>query len=620
MSKFWFGSVHSSSYDDYVSFEARNLEHAIKIFKVSELFPEKYVDDQYIKRNGDGYREQEYNHDLKRYEVKFKILNPKIKIYINESEEDDKIKWKEVGKLSLQECVNVDYKDIMPQKNLLAAPITETNEEEMETLPIIGDAKAVTQCTKIQLRRQHDAILVKQAELETLRQELNTSMDVLKKELSQKMKIIYIIETYLGIHEDVIQIKKGEAAPSSTPLTLYQQLLYMDEEVGVWGNDGIDFQTLDEFDQWIEKNYERYLYKPLSVCAFKVRRKDKDYGGDLLTNYFYNKNNKITYFVMRNGDQLYRIYSDVTIGGRLFPAQTEYQKMFEEEKKWGDESARDKMQAHHENYMYGLIAMQGLIERTDVLGLELRKHVNLTKPDGAPEEWVEFIRDDEPEFWITDGRPSWSEFLKQNRATIAVGTRICLATRPHHFSLWGKDCDDLWRCSPFRPSNPPSKGYCYTITATGKDAKAYRGMGHSSGDYKFYYMPSDEEFWDEDTMDLRPRKRRVPWIVYNDEVINFDEITIEQCEYYEQNRLERRDYIRLMPTLHWIKKVKRQELEVEQQFIKYLAGELKWDETRYDEIQEAITWWKLKNKWKRALSMKESTATRMILKRLGVKK
>jgi len=40
------------------------------------------------------------------------------------------------------------------------------------------------------------------------------------------------------------------------------------------------------------------------------------------------------------------------------------------------------------------------------------------------------------------------------------------------------------------------------------------------------------------------------------------------------------------------------------------------NEKNEEKIQQAIQWWKLKNKWKRAITVKESTATRMILRKL----
>jgi len=85
-----------------------------------------------------------------------------------------------------------------------------------------------------------------------------------------------------------------------------------------------------------------------------------------------------------------------------------------------------------------------------------------------------------------------------------------------------------------------------------------------------------------------------------------------------KSRLNRGDYLRILSTLHWVRRVKLREQELEKEFMKMIAGQLKFELTDNNKtkIQKAIDWWKLKNKWKRAITIKESTATRMILRRL----
>lgn len=85
-----------------------------------------------------------------------------------------------------------------------------------------------------------------------------------------------------------------------------------------------------------------------------------------------------------------------------------------------------------------------------------------------------------------------------------------------------------------------------------------------------------------------------------------------------KNRLDREDYVRMLPTLYWVRRVKRREQELEDEFMKMIAGNLNWElnDENKSKIQEKITWWKTKNKWKRAITTKESTAMRMILRKL----
>lgn len=60
------------------------------------------------------------------------------------------------------------------------------------------------------------------------------------------------------------------------------------------------------------------------------------------------------------------------------------------------------------------------------------------------------------------------------------------------------------------------------------------------------------------------------------------------------------------------------ELEIEDEFAKMICSQLNWELniTTRQEIQRAIDWWKLKNKWKRAITTENSTATRMIVRKL----
>ena len=577
--KYRFGKDSESTH-----FEAKTLEHAIKLFKAAELFPEQFADNKFIE-----YRD--YDDDLDRYIYK---LKPGALIYIY----DDKNK--KIGSVLVDECINIDYRNLLPSIPLLEAPTVKTEEEPKETLPVIGSEKAVTQIgTKIALREAHNELMRKRADLERLTDEVKNSLNIIKKELQQKQKVLYILELFMGIHEEIIELKEGTNAPENTPLTLFQQILYMDEEVGIWDDgEGLDFKSIDKFDEWIVKEYKRFLHQLKSICVFKIRRDSKDYG-DPFINMSFNEENKKTYFLIRNGDQLCRIWSDITVSKRLFPTKNEYQALYEEWKTWTD--AKEKLQDYHESYLYGLLAMQGIIERTEVLGSELRKHINFMRFDGLPDEWIKLIRDDEPEFWITDGKPSWQDYIKANRATIGIGTRIILSTREHSFRLnSNKDSDD-WRASPFRPGSPPSRREVYVVD------DVEEGIYHGKL-FIIHYSPA--EYWME-------RKRKVCFRLYSDEILNFDKITLEDAEYYESNRLYRKNYLSLLSTIHWIKLIRKEEQSLEFEFTKFIAGKLGWDEFGYPEIRRAIDWWKLKNMWKRDLTVDEAKAVRMILKKLN---
>ncbi len=577
-----------------LTIEAKNVELAIKLFKISELYPEEYVDSEDVNKS-------QYKGYGKRDEYSFNS-NPGIPIFqYVEGPGPDKF----IKKISLHECINIDYKNLLPSAGtLLNAPKKESSDVESESkdLIIIGNPENLPQYDKTALRKMNDSLIAKKEEMELMMREINHSMTLIQEELKQKQKMLYILETYLGLNEEVLQIQEGIAAPEEGNLTLYQQVLYMDEEVGIWEDDGIDFRNIEVFDQFIVRNYDKFLYNEKSICAFKVRRHDKEYNEGAIANLFMNEENHKTYLLIRNGTNLYRIWSNVSIKDKLFPSETEFSKAMEKEQSYYQEK---ELKAKHEKYFYGVVAIQGLIERTDVLGNTMRNSVNLIKNQGI--DRIVFIRDAEQEFWITSGRLTWREFVTKNKETICQGTRVVLTD----WISVNKDNED--RFYPFRPGSSPDRNEIYEVDEYNSEEERKRRYSYGYC-LKIKYLPKDTIY---KRYESYTRKKRVHCWLYSSEVINFDDITIEDCEYYQKNRIERPQYLKLLPTLYFIKTQKLKEQALENEFIKCILGILEWGEDRSPEVQTAIDWWKLKNKWKRGLMKDDAKAVRMITKRLN---
>jgi hypothetical protein len=404
--KFAFGNLNE--YGQSVTIEAKQLDHAIKLFKVEELFPEKCVAKRFIAK-------QEYRgrHLKTAYEWKGRPLidiwvekefTKKVKNFSGKGTHEEKTKdWVKTGTISLEECINVDYATLLPQnRQLLPAHDEAPPPEDAEALlPVIGKASAITSLPKMALRALHEEIEERKAKFELEEQRLNEALDVLRKEIEKKSKMLRLLITFMGINEEVVQIADGDPAAESEPLAVYQQLLFCDEEMGVWKDGGLDIDTLEDWDKWVAANINTFLYRPRSVVAWQVRRHDKKYCDDKLENFWMNIGNNTTYLLIRNGQRLYRIWSDITIPGRLFPTKAEYEGIMADG--FGTEETKmEKVKEKHETYMFGLVALQGLIERTEILGPGLRGQVNLIKNQLGNK--VELVRDAEPDHFIGDGR------------------------------------------------------------------------------------------------------------------------------------------------------------------------------------------------------------------------
>lgn len=600
MKEFIFGSDFEYNGDRLIV-KAKNLRHAIKIFKAQELFPEKYVDKQFIKK-------KEYRSVFNRSIYTFNPgSEPFIFIHTREKKpgSDHDYIYTLVDKISLEECINVDYRDILPAREALPAGIS----EDVSGLPVPGNGNSemvsVENNLKTKMRKKHDDMLLKKKELEKMVYGLVESLNAMKEDIAKKVKVITAIETYMGVHEDVVQLLEGEQAPSDVPLHVFQQVLYMDEEVGVYDNQGIDFRRIDEFDTWIINNYKNFLYPEKSVCVFQVRRKDKDYG-DAWAN-LKNAYNRMSYFLFRNGQNLYRIFGNVHVRERLFPTADEYEKILADG--FGDEQHRMKnLNEKHSDYVVGLVYIQGLIDRTDLLGENL-KGINLIKGVFTENE-ILLIRDAERKHWLTDGKPGWRKFLNKNRDTIEVGSRIVFTYIGRQYVSRGKD--EQWRTSPFRAPFP-TMGAIYVVE--GNINPEWQYIKH---DFVVRYKPRDDvSYLDRNgNYVYHERKNHVPYRCYRNEMLNVDNITLEECEYYIKNRYERVNYLDILPVLFAVRKVKQGEEKLENEFIRFVLGQLGWSEEKISEVKEVITWWKLKNKYKRGLMKDDAKALRMIVKKL----
>lgn len=137
---------------------------------------------------------------------------------------------------------------------------------------------------------------------------------------------IFSVELYAGLVETVTQVREGEPAPLTTKVHLLQRRCYMDEEcLAQYQTGGMEFKDIRAFDRWIAKksNFERLLPFPRCVVAFRVRRNEKDRDWENIRQFLKmiedRKLDEATFLYIRNGDQLFRLQTEIDFGWQLFP-------------------------------------------------------------------------------------------------------------------------------------------------------------------------------------------------------------------------------------------------------------------------------------------------------------
>ncbi len=510
-------------------------------------------------------------------------------------------------------------------------------------------------------------------QVEQVRRKLEVAMTIFKKQLKRIYRFIQTIELYLGINEEIIQIQEGETAPVETPISFRQQVLYMDEEVGALGEDGkgLDYTQIDTFDTWLltNRNFLRVLPEIKGVVVFRVRRNPKKYGnssndfGTAMRNAAKNEENMRTYILIRNGENIYRIWADLVIEPRLFPRRAELQALFEKveaeqnNSRYSKEEAEDALAETMQTYKARVIMMQGLLERTAILH-PLPRAINLFHLDDEAQNMVQFIYDDEAA--LTDGRITFWAWVEQINKDIQRGSRVINSAAyggGYSSRSVREDYEKRFRrWYQYKESIPPlpTKGL-YTVESI--EGETYdiglgkRSTGGIMGEPKkewYVEEPIDHGYFKEDEngkkIILRTEdklyikyipmnyhgepmsKNRIAFEIMRDDefIMNYDRIGLDDIEYYLNSRIDRPNYLEMLPLLRTLKKMRLAELEWEKSFVKLVMGEIIKNKSitvpggtdLEAVVWEAIDWWKHKNIWKRPITKDDALALRMIKARI----
>lgn len=520
--------------------EADTLEFAIYKFAYAEDDIYKYLSD---------YSLSEYNYELRKYVLKDGCYD---KAEINIYAKTDKDSESELVKtIKVSELENFNFDDV--EKKLsskgqkadsqeIALVKEDTVKIYAENLPQEfkeGKIKTVKDFNNCRTELEKKIL-----ELEKQKQELESQITEMEKWLKGKYRVICAYETYLGTKEEIVELI-GEGKTSNEPIHLYQAVRFMDEEYGIVNlekikettyveMDAFDYKNIDLFDKWITENYKMFIPSERGIVMWRIKRLRKDYG-DTWENMVCNGYNANCYFLIRNGERLYRIFSDVSSKeDTMFPTK---EQNIQAGRKWSTSKEFDQ-ESFMENtlpWKYILVAIQGILDRTNILGTDCQFKTNLICGLFDKEKIV-LVRDKERKDLIGDNTmPSWYDYLKENRNKTKIGDRIIIT------DLWGSKnyyighTDDIsficdhnigWRR---RWVGIPDRSKVYEI----------KDYDEKKDKYKILYF---EERWSDDIK----KKRTAIWL-NKDEFFNISQTTEKDLKYYLNDRRERENYLDMLP-------------------------------------------------------------------------
>lgn len=476
------------------------------------------------------------------------------------------------------------------------------NSEENGMIPV--DQKSFYDTAQTLLQTQSNKVAILHDLIRKKMDALSSVFSDLQDKIAKVSRIIGAIELYLGVNEEIVQIQQGEPAPVDTQISLRQMILYMDEEAAILDGGGIDWTRVEEFDTWLQdkSHLERIFPEPKGIVVLRPSRQDK-YRTD---NSYYNSEmkdkNLFSYLLIRNGDNLYRVYTSIKMGERFFPTleeSAEVEKLFEE----GSHSW-DKEKGEGEKFVAvrNTLLVQGLIDRTEIF-LPLAHRIDFFSPDTyAPGGIINMIRDDE--LMLPSGKLSFKDWKTEINSKIDRGSRVYLAPPPY-WNYYG----DKGECSSRRfvvwqnwYPGAPNPGLYTVEEVIIKEYKKYR----------IKYLPNTYSGYGE------LRRRKMSFLLYHDDsnILNYDMLSLDDLNYYIENRTDRHNFLTMLPVLIGLKKMRLQEIEDEKGFVSLISSKYGFTEKA---VWKAIDWWKYKVIWKRPIRKDDAKAWRMISKKLSGK-
>lgn len=481
-----------------------------------------------------------------------------------------------------------------------------------------AEPRASLDTRSLDLQRQMDALTAAKAQLALQVAELQA-------ELARRMEQVWLIELYLGSKEQVVVLRQGVPAPVEEKITVRQATLCMDEEIAVhdWLNNPdrigqFDCESLEDFDRWLVSDpaaLDAICPWPKGIVALRPRRTEKDRPelagslGAALAKIELEEADKMTYLLVRNGENLYRLWIDVRLWPRLVPRadDLEAKSSFEDRSpaSWDYERAEQK----RKQVGAGLLAITGLLQRSTLLHPLPRADINAFNPLHV-DEFFTIVYDDEGHNLLGDGRAhenlTWDSYHKWLKAQTDVGSRVIFRV-PYQGSREDREIENR---TNGRARVWPQNNAVYTI-----EEKLEKHWSHY--EFKFKFLPGTtvyrrgEDGW----VDEFERTRRVSFYCYRDEVVPLDCLSWRVLEHLIRDRGQREHYGRFFRLAFDFWEFAKAEAALERPFIDLVltrAGVDLGNDVERARCERLTRWWKLKVKMTRTISTDEAKALRMI--------
>ena len=262
------------------------------------------------------------------------------------------------------------------------------------------------------------------AELEAKKSIYKAKKEELERELYMLESEIYSIRCFLGEVVDFVKLRSGTSAPVDAPITLFQKIRFLDEELGklvsIYDFDFGDVKMFERLLKCRDDVFETFCPNDKCISLIRVSKTGAFYGYDdvleILKKYEVYHGMTIG-ILIRNGENLYIGWTDdekINIGDDNFFFTPEAKKVMQEDE--------DKIQNTSVNEMvsryFVFSVLQGALCNSKLLTLPDNVKPDFTRPS-------EYIIYSVADTWLTDNRyGTFDEMIKKCNSRIIAGDYV----------------------------------------------------------------------------------------------------------------------------------------------------------------------------------------------------
>lgn len=494
------------------------------------------------------------------------------------------------------------------------------------------ELRSMVKAKQEEVRESHKAVkdelerqmYAQRKELERISDAASAALEPLEKIVEVMKEGIWTLSLYMGLREQIVQVRDGAPAPATTPITIRQMVLAMDEETGLLADEGgLTVETVGQFDAWLREDFsrvEQIVPEPKGVVAMVARWTSRDEGDP----WSHDPKDKVTQFIVRNGEQVFRVSADFHAGDVLVPRADEFVKYFFRTRydhkihqdvrvplKPGTKDydlAMEESDKRGRHYLRIGLILQGLVDRTEVFAPLHPAGINMLVDPGERGEKVRIITDAEGA--LESGAQSFVDWHEEANQQFRVGLRVVGSfgkTYERQAYGWDDSTESLQdeRIHP-RGAERPKDGVPYVLEDRREDGGFVIRYARTQKTYTSEWIEDPETPGYGWRGGYRLPKTRASCVVYSSDsfVLPYDLVDSATMERFLRNRRDRREYKTLWPLMRAVWRAKRAEEMAEAPFLEMMRGVCARENgvmPSEQEVADLARWFKLKNRWHRPL-------------------